>query len=78
MNGLKKDELGFIRARGFGRVSAAQLEKELDVKNGESVYMAGNRDGAKRSSEVTGADVEYRPGDTLSVGPRITKADEAK
>lgn len=78
MNGLKKDELGFIRARGFGRISAAQLEKELGVQGNDSVYMAGNRNGAKRSSEVTDADVEYRPGDTFSVGPRITKADGGK
>jgi hypothetical protein len=77
MNGLKKDELGFIRAHGFGRVSAAQLEKELDIRGGEGIYVTGNRAGAKRSSEVTGA-VEYRPGDTFSVGPRITKADGGK
>ena len=74
MEGLRRDELGFIRAHRYGRADAAQLEREFNMKKGERLYRTGNKNGVKRSEEVRTVTIEFRPGDTFSIGPRITKA----
>lgn len=74
MTELTRDELGFVRARRYGRIDRAALEAVLQPQANEQVYMTGVRAGARTAEPVTGDGYPVRPGDTFTVGPRITKA----
>ena len=76
MGALKKDELGFIRSNGYGRVAARELAKQLGLEDGETVFRTGREKGVKTSRPISqnGGDVELHPGDTFSAGPSIVKA----
>ncbi len=75
MDALTKDELGFVRARKFGRVSRKEMDDLLGTKSDEQVYKAGVDKGVRTAKPLDPSDdIELRPGDTFTVGPRITKA----
>ena len=74
MSNLTKDELGFIRVSHYGRMSRKELEDWMELQPGEAVYHSGVKRGVRVSEPVKGQDVKLKPGDTLSVGPVITKA----
>jgi hypothetical protein len=75
MSGLSKDELGFVRARGFGRTSRAELGQLLNVEPDEEVYVSSVNNGVRTSKRLNQKDdIKTKAGDTFSVGPRVTKA----
>jgi len=75
MSGLSKDELGFVRARGYGRTSRAELNGLLNVEPGEQVYVSTVENGVRTSKPLNqSGDINTKAGDTFSVGPRVTKA----
>lgn len=74
MNELTRDELGFVRARRYGRVDRHALEAVLQPQASEQVYVTGVRAGVRTAERVTADPYPMRPGDTFSLGPRITKA----
>ncbi|MDD2658820.1 MAG: hypothetical protein PHY54_03945 [Methylococcales bacterium] len=75
MSGLSKDELGFVRARGYGRTSRAELNQLLNVEPGEQVYVSTVENGVRTSKPLDqNGEVKTKGGDTFSVGPRVTKA----
>lgn len=74
MSELTRDELGFVRARRYGRVDRNILEAVLQPQAQEQVYVTGIRAGARTAEPVTAEAYPTRPGDTFTVGPRITKA----
>lgn len=74
MTELTRDELGFVRARRYGRIDRAALEAALRPQADERVYVTGVRAGARTAEPVGGDAYPTRPGDTFTVGPRITKA----
>jgi hypothetical protein len=74
MNELTRDELGFVRARRYGRVDRHALEAVLQPQASEQVYVTGVRAGVRTAERVTADLYPMRPGDTFSLGPRITKA----
>jgi hypothetical protein len=74
MDTLMKDELGFLRPRKRERISTAELRRLLGAASDEEIYLAGVKNGSRTAEPLNGkADVEIKPGDTISVGPRITK-----
>lgn len=74
MNELTRDELGFVRARRYGQVDRQALDALLQPQAGDQVYLTGVRAGARTAEPVRDALVTVRPGDTFTLGPRITKA----
>jgi hypothetical protein len=75
MSGLSKDELGFVRARGRGRTSRAELSQLLNTQPGEAIYRATVENGVRTSKPVEDSgEIKTKSGDTFSVGPRVTKA----
>jgi len=75
MSGLSKDELGFVRSRGYGRTSRAELNSLLNVESGDEVYVSSVENGVRTSRPLNqNGDIKTRAGDTFSVGPRVTKA----
>lgn len=74
MSGIRKDELGFMRSSGYGRIDLAQVRMELGATEDEAVYHTSNKGGVRSSRVATGKSVEYKPGDTLNAGPQIVKA----
>lgn len=74
MNELTRDELGFVRARRYGRVDRQALDALLQPQAGDQVYLTGVRAGVRTAEPVRAALVPVRPGDTFTLGPRITKA----
>ena len=75
MSALSKDELGFVRARGYGRTSKAELDALLNVGSDESVYVSSVENGVRKSKVLGNArDINTKSGDTFTVGPRVTKA----
>ncbi|MFM8341738.1 MAG: hypothetical protein ACKN9F_05920 [Methylomonas sp.] len=75
MSGLSKDELGFVRAHGYGRTSRAELGKLLKVETDEDLYVSSINKGVRTSKLVNQKDnIQIKSGDTFSVGPRVTKA----
>jgi hypothetical protein len=70
---LHRDELGFLRSGDFARVTESQLRDLLEAEPDEQVYHATTSEGARTANAVDG-NVELRPGDTVSLGPTITKA----
>jgi hypothetical protein len=74
MSELTRDELGFVRARRYGRMDRTVLETVLQPQAGEQVYVTGVRAGVRTAEPVTTEAYPTRPGDTFTVGPRITKA----
>jgi len=75
MSALSKDELGFVRARGYGHTNKAELEALLNAGKDEEIYVSSVENGA-RKSKVLGKEsvINTKSGDTFSVGPRVTKA----
>jgi hypothetical protein len=74
--GLKRDELGFVRSNGYGRVNYAELEALLGLAPNESVYRSGIDNGVRSGHIVKDAHVELKPGDTFSAGPRVVKGSQ--
>ena len=74
MSELTRDELGFVRARRYGRVERNVLEAVLQPQANEQVYVTGVRAGVRTAERVTGDPYPMRPGDAFTLGPRITKA----
>jgi hypothetical protein len=74
MSGIRKDELGFMRSSGYGRIDLAQVRKELGATEDEAIYHTSNKGGVRSSRVATGKSVEFKPGDTLNAGPQIVKA----
>lgn len=71
--GLKRDELGFVRSNGYGRIRRDELEQLLGVGPRESVYRAGIDHGVRTGQVVADQEVAFKPGDTFSAGPRVVK-----
>jgi hypothetical protein len=71
--GLKRDELGFVRANGYGRIRRDELEQLLGVGPQESVYRSGIDHGVRTGQVVADKEVALKPGDTFSAGPRVVK-----
>ena len=71
--GLKRDDLGFVRSSGYGRIRREELEQLLGLGAKEAVYRSGVDNGVRTGHVVTDAEVELKPGDTFSPGPRVIK-----
>lgn len=71
--GLKRDALGFVRAGGYGRISRQELESVLGLQSGEAIYRSGIDQGVRTGHVVSANEVNLKPGDTFSAGPRVTK-----
>ena len=71
--GLNRDPLGFVRANGFGRVHRKELAQVLGLKADEAIYRSGVDQGVRTGQLVKEAQVNTKPGDTFSVGPRVVK-----
>ena len=68
MSGLSKDELGFVRAHGYGRTSRAELGKLLKVETDEDLYVSCINKGVRTSKLVNQKDnIQIKSGDTFSV-----------
>ena len=75
MSALTKDELGFVRARSYGRTNKAELNALLNVGGDEEIYISSIEHGVRKSTVLGNAnEVNTKSGDTFSVGPRVTKA----
>ncbi len=75
MSALTKDELGFVRARSYGRTNKAELNALLNVGGDEEIYVSSIENGVRKSKVLGNAnEVNTKSGDTFSVGPRVTKA----
>ncbi|MEA3642582.1 MAG: hypothetical protein VBE63_21955 [Lamprobacter sp.] len=70
---LKRDELGFVRSNGFGRIRRDELEQILGIGGSESVYRSGVDNGVRTGQVVVDVEVAVKPGDTFSAGPRVIK-----
>lgn len=76
--GLVRDELGFLRARSYGRTTGREIRELLGADSTEEAYHSTTQDGGRTSEPVDdSSEVSYQPGDTMTFGPRITKATEA-
>jgi hypothetical protein len=74
MDTLMKDELGFLRPRKRERITTTDLRRLLGASSDEEIYLAGVKGGSRTAEPLSGqVDVDIKPGDTISVGPRITK-----
>lgn len=71
--GLKKDDLGFVRSNSYGRIRRDELEQLLGVGPLESVYRSGIDNGVRTGQVVGDKEVQLKPGDTFSAGPRVVK-----
>lgn len=71
--GLKRDDLGFVRSNGYGRIRRDELEQLLGVGAQDAVYRSGVDNGVRTGHVVTDKEVDIKPGDTFSVGPRVVK-----
>lgn len=71
--GLKLDKNGFARPTGYGRISRQELEAVLGLKPGEAIYRSGVDQGVRTGHVVNSNEVNLKPGDTFSAGPRVTK-----
>lgn len=76
MSALSKDELGFVRARSYGRTNHAELNALLNTGRDEEVYVSSVTNGVRTTKvlDKNAAEVITKAGDTFSVGPRVTKA----
>lgn len=75
MTRLVRDDLGFVRTAGFGRISRQEIEESLGgLSPGEALYRSGVERGVRTGSVVTEGEVDARPGDTFSPGPLVLKA----
>ena len=74
MSGIRKDEFGFMRSSGYGRINLDHVRKELGAEGDEVIYHTSNKGGVRSSKVVDGKDVDYKPGDTFNAGPQIVKA----
>ncbi|MFB1488753.1 MULTISPECIES: hypothetical protein [unclassified Thiocapsa] len=70
---LKRDELGFVRATGYGRIRHDELADLLGLGPNESLYRSGIDQGVRTGQVVKDAEVSVKPGDTFSAGPRVVK-----
>lgn len=75
--GLKRDKLGFVRATGYGRIRRDELATLLNLAPDEAVYRSGVDNGVRTGQVVKDAEVNHKPGDTFSVGPRVVKGSQA-
>src|SRR5438552_7951760 len=71
---LRKDEYGFLRSGSFGSTTQPDLREQLGAVPGDEVYHSSAHGGVRTSSPVNEGQVNYRPGDTFAVGPKVTKA----
>ena len=71
--GLKRDALGFARSNGYGRISRSELQQVLEVGTDEEVYRSGVDQGVRTGHVVKDHEVNLKPGDTFSAGPRVVK-----
>lgn len=71
--GLRRDELGFVRSSSYGRIRRDELEKLLDIGAKEALYRSGIDQGIRTGQVVNDQEVELKPGDTFSAGPRVVK-----
>ncbi len=69
MNELTRDELGFVRARRYGRVDRHALEAVLQPQASEQVYVTGVRAGVRTAERVTADPYPMRPGDAILIEP---------
>lgn len=74
--GLKRDELGFVRATGYGRIRRDELASLLALSPDEAVYRSGIDNGVRSGQVVKEAEVALKPGDTFSAGPRVVKGSQ--
>ena len=75
MSTLSKDELGFVRSRGYGRTNRGELNALLNAGQDEEIYVSSVENGVRKSKVLGNAgEVHTKTGDTFSVGPRVTKA----
>ena len=75
MSALSKDELGFVRARSYGRTNKTELTALLNAENDEEIYVSSVENGARKSKVLDKESViNTKSGDTFTVGPRVTKA----
>ncbi|MBK5938247.1 hypothetical protein [Halochromatium roseum] len=71
--GLKRDELGFVRSNGYGRIRRDELEQLLGLGPREALYRSGVDQGVRSGEVVVDKEVALKPGDTFSAGPRVVK-----
>ena len=71
--GLKRDELGFVRATSYGRIRQDELAVLLGLGPNESLYRSGIDQGVRSGQVVKDGEVSHKPGDTFSAGPRVVK-----
>src|SRR5262245_58864693 len=71
---LRRDEYGFLRTSNYGQTSQPDLRAQLGAEAGDQVYRSSVRGGVRTSSPVHEGQVNYQPGDTFAVGPKVTKA----
>jgi hypothetical protein len=76
MSALSTDEFGFVQAHKYGRVPPEEIEKLLGgLQSNEQIYRSTIENGARVARPLDDtADVNAKPGDTFSAGPRIIKA----
>ncbi|RKT37871.1 hypothetical protein [Thiocapsa rosea] len=74
--GLNGDKLGFVRATGYGRIRSDELAALLELAPNEAVYRSGVDNGVRSGQVVKDAEVEMKPGDTFSAGPRVVKGSQ--
>ncbi|NWH06444.1 hypothetical protein [Desulfobacter latus] len=71
---IKKDEYGFIRSSGYGRVDLDTLRSQLNADPDEAIYHTSNSGGVRSSRQVKDGSVPVQPGDTFNAGPQVVKA----
>lgn len=70
---LQRDELGFVRSNSYQRVRREELVKLLGIDGNEEIYRSGVDNGVRTGNVVSDQEVNLKPGDTFSVGPRVVK-----
>jgi hypothetical protein len=71
---LRRDEYGFLRTSSYGHARQPDLRAELGAMPDDEVYRSSVRGGVRTSSPVHEHDVDFQPGDTFALGPKVTKA----
>lgn len=74
--GLKRDKLGFVRATGYGRIRRDELAALLELAPDEAVYRSGVDRGVRTGHVVKDSEIDAKPGDTFSAGPRVVKGSQ--
>lgn len=72
--GFTRTPGGQIKARNYGRTSAAELRQMLGASQGEDIIRTGVTSGVRSSTRVGEGAVDVRPGDTFVGGPKCQLA----